>query len=54
MRSGAARAGGGGLSPRRGRLKVVSNWRSVRLWERQVERDLRREHELRLNGLLAF
>ncbi|VTU14008.1 hypothetical protein [Variovorax sp. RA8] len=33
-------------------MKVLSNWRSVRLWETQVERDLHREHDLRLHGLL--
>jgi len=33
-------------------LKILSNWRSVRLWETQLERDLHREHDLRLHGLL--
>ena len=44
MRAGAARAGGGGV-------KNLSNWRSVRLWEAHVERDLRQRHWLRLHGL---
>jgi len=33
-------------------LKILSNWRSVRLWETQVERDLHRNHNLRTHGLL--
>ena len=33
-------------------MKILSNWRSVRLWETQVERDLHRDHDLRLHGLL--
>ncbi|WPG38018.1 hypothetical protein [Variovorax sp. EBFNA2] len=33
-------------------MKVLSNWRSVRLWETQVERDLHRDHSLRTHGLL--
>lgn len=33
-------------------MKVLSNWRSVRLWESQVERDLHRNHSLRTHGLL--
>jgi len=32
-------------------MKVFSNWRSVRLWETQVERDLHRRHALRVHGL---
>jgi hypothetical protein len=31
-------------------LKVLSNWRSVRLWETQVERDLHRTCDLRAHG----
>ena len=33
-------------------MKILSNWRSVRLWESQLERDLRRDHDLRTHGLL--
>ncbi|RZL87098.1 MAG: hypothetical protein EOP82_27700 [Variovorax sp.] len=33
-------------------MKVLSNWRSVRLWETQVERDLHRHNDLRFHGLL--
>lgn len=33
-------------------MKVLSNWRSVRLWETQVERDLHRRYSLRTHGLL--
>jgi len=32
-------------------MKVLSNWRSVRLWETQVERDLHRRHALRVHGI---
>lgn len=32
-------------------MKNLSNWRSVRLWEAHVERDLRQRHWLRLHGL---
>jgi len=33
-------------------LKILSDWRSVRLWETQVERDLHRNYSLRTHGLL--
>lgn len=33
-------------------MKVLSNWRSVRLWESAFERDLHRHHSLRTHGLL--
>ena len=33
-------------------MKILSNWRSVRLWESEVERDLRRRYSLRTHGLL--
>jgi hypothetical protein len=33
-------------------MKVLSNWRSVRLWETQLERDLHRNYSLRTHGLL--
>lgn len=33
-------------------MKVLSNWRSMRLWETQIERDLHRNHSLRTHGLL--
>lgn len=33
-------------------MKVLSNWRSVRLWETGFERDLHRRHSLRTHGLL--
>lgn len=33
-------------------MKVLSNWRSVRLWETQVERELRRKYSLRTHGIL--
>jgi hypothetical protein len=33
-------------------MKVLSNWRSVRLWETQVERDLHRNYNLRTHGIL--
>ncbi|MEJ8825411.1 hypothetical protein WKW80_25880 [Variovorax humicola] len=32
-------------------MKVLSNWRSVRLWESVYERDLRRRHSLRAYGI---
>lgn len=44
MRAGAAGPSGRGL-------KNLSNWRSVRLWETQVEQHLRRRHWLWLHGL---
>jgi hypothetical protein len=31
-------------------MKNLSNWRSVRLWERAFERDLRSRHSLWLHG----
>ncbi|WP_225781858.1 hypothetical protein [Xenophilus sp. Marseille-Q4582] len=31
-------------------MKVLSNWRAVRLWETQLERELHRRHHLRLHG----
>ena len=40
---GAAGAGGGGV-------RNLSNWRSVRLWENNVERQLRQRHWLWLHG----
>ena len=40
---GAAGAGGGGV-------RNLSNWRSVRLWESNVERQLRQRHWLWLHG----
>jgi hypothetical protein len=33
-------------------MKVLSNWRSVRLWETRVERDLHRKYSLRTHGIL--
>lgn len=33
-------------------MKVLSNWRSVRLWESAFERDLHRRHSLRTHGLM--
>lgn len=33
-------------------MKVLSNWRSVRLWETRLEQDLHRRHSLRAHGLL--
>lgn len=33
-------------------MKVLSNWRSVRLWESEVERDLHQRHSLRTHGFL--
>ncbi|MGJ7503652.1 hypothetical protein ACSFA3_23400 [Variovorax sp. RHLX14] len=33
-------------------MKILSNWRSVRLWETQVERDLHRNYSLRTHGIL--
>ncbi len=33
-------------------MKILSNWRSVRLWETQVERDLHRDYSLRTHGML--
>ena len=33
-------------------MKILSNWRSVRLWETQVERDLHRNYNLRTHGIL--
>lgn len=33
-------------------MKILSNWRSVRLWESQVEQDLHRDYSLRTHGLL--
>lgn len=33
-------------------MKVLSNWRSVRLWETQFERELHRRHSLRTHGIL--
>lgn len=33
-------------------MKVLSNWRSVRLWESAFERDLHLRHSLRTHGLL--
>ncbi|MBS0426479.1 MAG: hypothetical protein JSR41_04225 [Proteobacteria bacterium] len=33
-------------------MKVLSNWRSVRLWETQLERDLHRRYSLRTHGVL--
>lgn len=33
-------------------MKVLSDWRSVRLWETQVERDLHRNYSLRTHGIL--
>ncbi|RYF80243.1 MAG: hypothetical protein EOO29_14575 [Comamonadaceae bacterium] len=32
-------------------MKVLSNWRAVRLWETQFERELLQRHSLRLHGL---
>jgi len=52
VRGGAARARRGGLRKAQAALKILSNWRSVRLWETQVERDLHRDHDLRTHGLL--
>jgi hypothetical protein len=33
-------------------MKILSDWRSVRLWETQVERDLHRDYSLRTHGIL--
>lgn len=33
-------------------MKVLSNWRSVRLWETEFERDLHQRHSLRTHGLM--
>ncbi len=33
-------------------MKILSNWRSVRLWETEVERDLHRNYSLRTHGIL--
>ena len=33
-------------------MKILSNWRSMRLWETQIERDLHRNHSLRTHGIL--
>ena len=33
-------------------MKVLSNWRAVKLWESAFERDLHRRHSLRAYGLL--
>jgi len=33
-------------------MKVLSNWRSVRLWESRLEQDLHRRHSMRAHGLL--
>ncbi|HEX7865894.1 MAG TPA: hypothetical protein VF555_13165 [Variovorax sp.] len=33
-------------------MKILSDWRSVRLWETQVERDLHRRYSLRTHGIL--
>ena len=33
-------------------MKNLSNWRSVRLWETALERDLHQRHSLRTHGLL--
>jgi len=33
-------------------VKILSNWRSVRLWETQVERELHRKYSLRTHGIL--
>jgi hypothetical protein len=33
-------------------MKILSNWRSVRLWETQLERDLHRNYSLRTHGIL--
>ncbi|MFS2166078.1 hypothetical protein [Variovorax sp. Varisp62] len=33
-------------------MKILSDWRSVRLWETQVERDLHRSYSLRTHGIL--
>ncbi|MDM0077668.1 hypothetical protein QTH90_24895 [Variovorax sp. J2P1-59] len=33
-------------------MRILSDWRSVRLWETQVERDLHRTYNLRTHGLL--
>lgn len=33
-------------------MKILSNWRSVKLWESRVEQDLHRDHSLRTHGLL--
>ncbi|WP_418123787.1 hypothetical protein [Variovorax sp. 160MFSha2.1] len=32
-------------------MKILSNWRSVRLWETQVERELHRKYSLRTHGI---
>ncbi|MDN6882312.1 hypothetical protein QMO14_01735 [Variovorax sp. CAN2819] len=33
-------------------MKILSNWRFVRLWETQVERELHRKYSLRTHGIL--
>ena len=33
-------------------MKILSDWRSVRLWETQIERDLHRSYSLRTHGIL--
>ncbi len=33
-------------------MKILSNWRSVKLWESEFERDLRRRHSLRTHGMV--
>ncbi len=33
-------------------MKILSNWRSVKLWESAYERDLHRRHSLRAHGIL--
>jgi hypothetical protein len=33
-------------------MKILSNWRSVRLWESELERDLHRDYSLRTHGIL--
>lgn len=33
-------------------MKVLSNWRAVRLWESGVERELHRRHSLRTHGIV--
>lgn len=33
-------------------MKVLSNWRAVRLWETQFERELHQRHSLRLHGFV--
>jgi hypothetical protein len=33
-------------------MKVLSDWRSVRLWETRLERELHRNYSLRTHGIL--